>query len=230
MNRDRVEDLGDVSPGTALTRNVEGYPIGGFWTKRIASADRDPTTHAVTNILCENGPPSDGTPAPCNQAFAVYVGTPTPKVLGALSNTFRLGKRLTLYGLLDGKWGHKLQNSNDANRCAFSVCPAMYFPEQYSTEYLAGIARPSVTAGVADWYIQDASFVKLREVSVSYQIPEQWLARAGVSRATFTVAGRNLATWSDYNGVDPEVRSNGNADQGLLPALTQLVTSLSLSF
>ena len=74
--------------------------------------------------------------------------------------------------------------------------------------------------------------MKLREVSVSYQLPERWLTRAGVSRATLVVAGRNLATWTAYNGIDPEVRYQGTTpqDQGLVPALTQFVVTLTLGF
>ena len=94
----------------------------------------------------------------------------------------------------------------------------------------AGIAPSSQTAGVLDHVIQDASFVKLRELSASYELPDQWMGRAGITGATLSVAGRNLATWSDYNGIDPEVGLGGALDQGLIPPLTQFVTTLSLRF
>ena len=175
-----------------------------------------------------NGP--GGAPAPCSQALAVFVGTPTPKLLGAIANTVTIGGRLRLYGLVDFKRGHKLINSNDNNRCAFGMCEAIHFPERYSTAYLAGIAPSSQTAGVLDHVIQDASFVKLRELSASYELPDQWMGRAGITGATLSVAGRNLVTWSDYNGIDPEVGLGGALDQGLIPPLTQFVTTLSLRF
>ena len=225
-NRDRVEDRGGLPPGTGLTRDAEGYPIGGFWTKSIASADRDPTTHAITNVLCHT---TNGPPVACAQALPVFVGTPTPKLLGAITNTFTIGSRLTLHGMVDFKRGHKLLNGNDFNRCAANLCEARYFPERFSTEYLAAIL-PANIATVLEPFIQDASFVKLREVSASYRIPERWVARGGVSRATFTLAGRNLATWTDYNGIDPEVRLAAAQDQGLIPNLTQFVASLHLAF
>jgi TonB-linked SusC/RagA family outer membrane protein len=236
-NKDRIEDMGGVPSGAALFRNVEGYPILGFWTKRIASATRDPATHAVSNILCVAGP-SGGAPVPCAQALPIFVGTQTPKVLGNVTNTFSIGQRLTLYGMVDFKRGHRMLNSNVANACAFGVCEARHFPERFSTEYLAGIAPSSTTAGVLDQFIQDASFVKLREISATYRLPEQWVSRAGIATATLTVAGRNLATWTDFTGPDPEVRYTGipptqgsvAQDQALLPALTQFVVSLNLGF
>ncbi len=168
----------------------------------------------------------------CNQALPVFIGTSTPKVIGSIANTFTVGKRVTLYALFDFKRGHKLLNANDANRCAFGVCEALFFPERYSTAYLAAIQPSSITAGVLDPFIQDASFVKLREVSVTFQLPETWLAKAGVSRAAISVAGRNLVTWSSYHGIDPEVRYQGTTpqDQGLVPALTQFVATLNLRF
>jgi len=229
-NSDRIDDLGGVSLGVGTIANVQGYPIQGFWTKRIASADRNPTTDSISNILCVNGP--GGAPAPCNVALPVFVGTSTPKVIGAIANTFTVGRRVTVYGMVDFKRGHRLLNANDANRCSFGVCEARFFPKQYSTAYLAAIQPSSITAGVLDPFIQDASFVKLREVSVTYELPDTWLAGAGVSRAALSIAARNLATWTRYNGIDPEVRYQGITpqDQGLVPALTQIVTTLNLRF
>ena len=230
-NTDGIEDLGGATLSGTTVKNVQGYPINGLWTKRIASADRDATTNAITNILCVAGP-GGGAPVPCSQALAVFIGTSTPKVIGSVANTLTLGRRVTLYGLVDFKRGHKILNANDANRCAFGVCEAQFFPEKYSTAYLAAIQPSSISAGVLEPFIQDASFVKLREVSLTYNLPERWLGRAGVSGASVTLAGRNLVTWSPYNGIDPEVQYQGTTpqDQALTPALTQFVATLNLRF
>ena len=56
---------------------------------------------------------------------------------------------------------------------------------------------------VQDAYIQDASFVRLREVSLSYTLPERWARVLRATAATFTIAGQNLAMWTDYEGFDP---------------------------
>jgi len=227
-NKDRVEDRGGLAPGTGTTRDAEGYPIGGYWTKTIASATRNPD-NTVTNILCNNGPPTNGPPVACASALSTFVGTPTPKVLGAVTNTFTIAKRLSIYAMVDFKSGHKLLNANDANRCASNLCEARFFPEKYSTEYLAAIV-PANVATVLEPFFQDASHVKLREVSANYQIPEAWARRARVNRASLTIAGRNLHTWTDYNGADPEVRGATGSDQGMVPALTQFLASLTITF
>ena len=62
-------------------------------------------------------------------------------------------------------------------------------------------------------YVQDGSFVKLREVTLSYTVPTQWVNtvfRGRARDARLTLSGRNLAIWSDYWGGDPEVNNFGN--------------------
>jgi hypothetical protein len=60
-------------------------------------------------------------------------------------------------------------------------------------------------------YIEDASFLKLREVSLTYTLPKSAIAALGpVSNASVSVSGRNLITFTNYSGLDPEVSNFGN--------------------
>jgi TonB-dependent starch-binding outer membrane protein SusC len=61
-------------------------------------------------------------------------------------------------------------------------------------------------------YVEDASFVKLREVTLTYEIPPSMAARLfrGGRDARLSVSGRNLLTFTDYTGLDPEVSNFGN--------------------
>ena len=62
-------------------------------------------------------------------------------------------------------------------------------------------------------YIEDASFIKLREASVGYNLPSQILRsvfRGNVQSLRLTLSGRNLITITDYTGLDPEVSNFGN--------------------
>ena len=88
-------------------------------------------------------------------------------------------------------------------------------------------------------FIDDAGFFKLREVSASYTLPNQWAGAIGAQRATITVTGRNLHTWTKYKGLDPESQSaqpNPTVtrldffDQAVTPTLAQFVTTISLNF
>ncbi|HLL85662.1 MAG TPA: hypothetical protein VK420_23520, partial [Longimicrobium sp.] len=62
-------------------------------------------------------------------------------------------------------------------------------------------------------YIEDGSFVKLRELALSYDIPARVLG-GRVRGAQLQLAGRNLKTWTDYSGYDPEVSNFGNVSAG----------------
>lgn len=61
---------------------------------------------------------------------------------------------------------------------------------------------------VNDWFVEPGGYVKLREVSVSYTLPQrlvsQWFGNH-VTGASLSLIGRNLNTWTDYTGYDPEV-------------------------
>jgi len=70
------------------------------------------------------------------------------------------------------------------------------------------LADQGTDAGV---YIEDATYLKLREVEVFYDFPEKWVTSLGPMRTLrASVAGRNLLTFTPYTGLDPEVSNFGN--------------------
>ena len=146
-NSDVIKDLGGIG-GTVLSAgqtNVVGYPIGGIFTRRILSADRDPVTGLAINVLCEG---AGGAGVACGTAPFQFIGTPTPRTTGSVGNTFWIGKSLRLYGLVDFKRGHRAYNQNDLLRCIGAAgaptCRSAYYPLEYDPVYLAGhaTARP----------------------------------------------------------------------------------------
>ena len=229
-NKDEVVDLGALPfAGTTNVRSTVGYPISAYWSRRVVSADRDPTTHAITNILCDAGP--GNAPVACGVAPEQFIGTQTPKVTGAISSTLTLWNQLTLYGLVDFKRGHYLFNANELNRCGgvAPLCDAVYNRAAYETNYLASIAASSIGASVLAPFMQKASFFRLSEVSLAYTLPSRWLRPLGVSSSRVSLAGRNLHTWTSYNGLDPESRA-GATDQAIIPPLQRFVLTLHLAF
>jgi TonB-dependent starch-binding outer membrane protein SusC len=68
-------------------------------------------------------------------------------------------------------------------------------------------------AGVMTPYIEEATFLKVREVSVGVTLPSAWFqsARLGIDNARISLTGRNLLTFSKYSGLDPEVGNLGSA-------------------
>ncbi len=166
-SQDQIKDLAGIGGivVSAGQTNVVGYPIGGIFTKRVVSADRDATTGFATNVLCDGG---EGKPAvACATAPFVFIGTPTPKVTGSVANTVTLFGNLRLYGLVDYKRGHRVSNNNEQLRCTGAVgaplCRANYYPLEYDPVYLAERVGTAGGQGIVDQYFQDGSFAKLRE-------------------------------------------------------------------
>ncbi len=85
----------------------------------------------------------------------------------------------------------------------------------WATWTLAGIG--SGFTGPSSQFVEDASFVKLRDISVSYTFDQDWVRKiGGASRIEVSAAGRNLKTWTDYTGIDPESNLTGqSAGRGL---------------
>jgi hypothetical protein len=87
---------------------------------------------------------------------------------------------------------------------------------------------------IVDQFLHDASFTKLREISVSYTLPERIAGFASARRATVTLAGRNLHTWTKFPGLDPERRTSTSTisqfDQAVTPQLAQFVATFNFSF
>jgi hypothetical protein len=81
-------------------------------------------------------------------------------------------------------------------------------------------------------FIEDGSYVKLREVSVSYRWRNPIF---GFESILFTFAGRNLKTWTDYTGYDPEVNTFSNAegrgmDYFTLPQIRSFKFDISINY
>jgi hypothetical protein len=72
-------------------------------------------------------------------------------------------------------------------------------------------------------------------VSVTFKLPQRYAAAASATAASFTLAGRNLALWSDYPGPDPEVNTYGNrsfirGDIYSMPMTRRLSAALNFTF
>jgi hypothetical protein len=139
--------------------------------------------------------------------------TPTDVQLGNSAPDFRVGfvntvtyKNFDFSGVLDWQHGGDIINLtqflyDDAETAGdFGSEAHAYRLEGYNN----GVMTP---------YIEDASFVKLRELSVGVWLPERWVAslNTGLRTARIALSGRNLYTWSDYSGLDPEVANLGSA-------------------
>jgi hypothetical protein len=190
--RNRVMSLGSFPPivGVGSITQV-GYPIGGYWSTPYTYADANRDGMIGSNeIQVSNS--------------LTYAGSSLPTRETSLRSSLSLPGGLKASGLLDYRGGHKLENSNERVRCRiYTNCrgaqdPASSLEEQSQFAAVRG-------SGSVDPYLEDASFVKLRELSLTWAVPASWTHYVGGGRAALTLAGRNLATWTSYEGLDPEL-------------------------
>jgi TonB-linked SusC/RagA family outer membrane protein len=192
--------------GSAQQHRV-GYPLGGYW---VTPPVRDANGAAVLT-------PAGAAIFNTGDSSRRYVGPSVPTREMGFSNTITFLRRFSLYALFDYKAGGFLFNQQERSRCqaANDNCtrvnnPRARFPQNAADSVLfKELAVYRNTSGISPEWIQPSDFVKLRELSLSVDVPERLVAKAGASSARLTISGRNLAVWSDYEGVDPEVNSYG---------------------
>ena len=244
-NRNRLIDLGTgIQPiffgfnSTQMFRN--GYPLGGYFERRIVSFEDKDGNGIITRINC---PAYAGTANPqvfggpqCEMVLSdsvEYMGSPIPTRELSLSSGVTLFKYARLSGLLNYRGGYKIFNSTNEFRCSTVLnCEELYDPTTPLEEQARVVAR---FMGNEVGYMEDASFVKLREIALDLTAPRSWAQRVRASNLVLTLAGRNLATWTDYTGLDPEVNSNAGSnfttsDFLAQPPVRHFVARLNLHF
>jgi len=140
------------------------------------------------------------------------IGDSNPDFNMSFSNDLRY-KRLRLYGLLDWQHGSDIINLTKflydlGSNTADYADPITYGGLQTTK----GANRLRLFPKQTAMYVEDASFMKLREVTLSLELPTAMVARfgRGVRSVDLSLSGRNLLTFTDYTGMDPEVSNFGN--------------------
>jgi hypothetical protein len=140
-----------------------------------------------------------------------FIGRASPDFWGSFGSTVTLWDNLQLYALLDWQRGHLVHNNTYPFRLQFASARERWDPDFISAQDLADLLS-FVSNGEPLMWLEDGDFVKLREASATFTLPTQYASRVGARRVALTLSGRNLKTWTDYTGVDPEVNQFGPSD------------------
>lgn len=191
---------------------VPSFRSGGFGTALGAfeMQEGESATQIVTNI----GLDADG------NVIVGKVGDANADFRMGFSNDITFGP-FQLFGLVDWQRGGTLVN---LTKLLFDLAQntADFTSDPQENESYDGITTSGTTGerrltrfalGDSRGYMESASFAKLREVSVSYRLPEALVAsvlRGAGSAVRISASGRNLVTITDYSGLDPEVSNFGN--------------------
>ena len=86
------------------------------------------------------------------------------------------------------------------------------------------------------YFVEDGSYLRVKTVTLSYNIKSKLLSRAGISRLQPYFTANNLLTWTKYSGMDPEVNQWGNSgavqgiDWGTYPHSKSFVFGINVDF
>lgn len=186
-------------PGSFSTSFViEGQPLGVFFRSFYA---RDANGEIV---LDANGFPVRGTNP--DGSTSKVIGDPNPDWFGSLINEFSY-KNLALKIQLDAVQGYDVFNWNRRLLDNVIFGGGAGVGRELLGQQPKGTG--SVQANIFEEFVEDGSFVKLRELALSYTIRPQKL---GLQSLKFSLVGRNLISWDDYSGFDPEINTTGQSN------------------
>ncbi len=190
------------------------------------------------------------------------IGNPEPKFTYGIGNTFSWkGFDLTIF--LSGSYGNDILNYNrrwleqsgsNSNQLASSSYAKVEMidpngPDNFRNYHVTGIVGPDNLAArlytssasnmnwrVSDRYIEDGSYLRIKNISLAYNFPRKWLKSTPIETLKLYVNIQNLYTWTKYSGYDPEVGAlYGDAlytgiDYGRYPSSRAYTFGLNVTF
>jgi TonB-dependent starch-binding outer membrane protein SusC len=193
----------------------EGERRSAFLERKVTGAEFDPTTGEYVG--------------PLSNEEIVYLGTPLPIITGSFTTTFKFLKHFTFSAMFDWATGHHVFNNTRAfqvsfgNDIEYNTLEAQLFGDgtnpptltPNTPEYIAAANKyaklnPNYDAN----FIEEADWLRLRELALRVDLTEWMKSLIGDYFKTLSLAAsvRNVALWTTYGGVDPEVNMFGSRD------------------
>ena len=247
QNRNKITSIGGVSSTIALVNPagaplflIPGQPASVFYEFFYAKnpdgslllnpqgfPQRERGIQSTTNPA-ESTPQRGADGQPSGAFLSKVIGDPNPKWTGSFVSNLTY-KNFGFNILLDAVQGVNVFNADKRTRNNVGI------GDIAEAELRGTMPRGSVFAlvPISEYRVDDGSFVKLREVGLSYSINNPI---KGISNARIALAGRNLISWDNYNGFDPETNAGGNSDLlrgidfGNVPIPKTYQVRLTLSF
>ncbi|HZG42422.1 MAG TPA: TonB-dependent receptor, partial [Longimicrobium sp.] len=170
-------------------------------------------------------------------ADTVFFGGALPTRTLSWDNNFRVFRNLRMGAQLDYQGGHYQLNLTRRTRTMDGlVREVILTPQSTAADSLRRELLQGTVVGNAAGaqYIEKRDFVKLRELSVSYSLPQRFTRGFGSDQVVFSLAGRNLHTWTDYTGTDPEVNADNSdfllAETNAIPPTRRVTASIQVRF
>ena len=242
-NKNMLDDVEDSNPNvhsyTSGFAAVKGHPLGAIFSFQYAGLS---PTDGTPRYYVEGGSKTEAQVS--NLSDLVYSGTRHPTYSGSFSNTiaykdFELSFMLMFYG------GNVLRtepapfvsepshlNPNKEMRNIWRQPGDERNPDATPafTGYALDLATMTHPWYAADRHVFKADYAKLRHLSLTYRVPQQLVAKCGLSQLAFTLQGQNLLSWSaNKYGVDPEALGTTGYGWGMRTIPTPATWTFGLS-
>lgn len=225
--KNRIEDLGrDIAPiqlNRGRQQHREGFPTGAYMARPIKWADADGNGKlSVSEVSVDSSkflilPNRAGGLDTLPLAF---VGPILPTNSQTLGLDVTLLRNITLTSVFERRAGHYQMNETEYFRCRtlnsnpwVGQCGALSNPNaslESQAAYIAAQQNAAAFGATPYGYIEKADFIKWRELSIRFGVPETVSDRfAALRGAGISFSGRNIKTWTDYTGIDPEINEGG---------------------
>ena len=247
-NKNKIKDLNSDVPyyinqinNSYVTMLAKDYPINvfyGYVTDGIFQNQSEVNTHAVQ----PGAEPGDirfrdlNNDGVINDSDRTVIGNPNPSWLFSMNNSLSY-KGFELSVFLQGIAGNKIYNANNIDNTGMA---AAY---NQTTDVLkrwqgegtsnsmprAVFGDPNQNTRVSDRFVENGSYLRLKNITLSYTFPKQWLQKAQIENARLSLSCENVATITGYSGFDPEVGING-IDQNRYPIARTFSLGLNFNF
>ena len=223
----KVLDLGGATEvsGTNYGENraIVGEPVGVFYLAEFAGIDPNTGKEFIYDL--------DGNIVELNATNSVSerkaMGKPYPDFYGGFNNSFTF-KKLTLDFLFIFSVGQKIYDDHGKRQLGNmgygwnqDIRTLDNWQNNNNNTQVPILSLEENRDINSSRHLHDASFIRLRNVNISYNLPESLCKKIGASKSNIFIAGQNLYVWTKYEGWDPEVNREGSG------AITQGVTYLS---
>jgi TonB-linked SusC/RagA family outer membrane protein len=253
-NKNEVLSLGENPIVNFDQRQVinPGYVLNAFWGYEVdrlfQEDDFDPATGKLKDDVPSqpNVKPGDikfknnysgdesETGAVVNKDDKVYLGNPVPPITYSMTNTLTYGNfdfSIFLQGIQGSKIWNRTRESTesmDNNLHQFATVLNRWTPSNTDTEMpRAVLGDPAQNNRLSDRYVEDGSYLRLKDIVLGYCLPSQFINRIKIDNMRIYFSAQNLYTITNYSGYDPEVRA---VDFSGYPQNKTFILGLNLTF
>ncbi|QEC42837.1 SusC/RagA family TonB-linked outer membrane protein [Pseudobacter ginsenosidimutans] len=256
-NQNRIMSLNDSVPlyagSIGLNQNLAiqhagGYPVNefyGFVTSGIFQNQKEVDDWAVQvpgSDANNRTSPGDvkfrdlNNDGQINDDDRTFIGNPNPSFIFAMNNNFAYrGFDLSIF--LQGIAGNDIYNANRIWQEGMAVAQNQttavldrWRGEGTSNSMPRAVFNdPNKNTRVSDRFVEDGSYLRIKNITLGYTLPRSLVQRAKMSSLRVYISCQNLVTFTKYTGFDPEVPSNG-IDLNVYPVTRTISAGINLSF